>query len=182
MRIQAKVQLKNFELVEKRLKLGYTQSYICISTGIDRNRYSGIENLKLKPTEEEALEIALALKCRASKLFPNGYHNIVENLKKVRRVSVAEYVPPFLEGSNDLLKLDTKITIEKAVKMSFLKPRERLVIEMRNGLGDLKQPHTYEEIGDVLGVTRERTRQIESKALEKIRHIIISNNLYENEQ
>lgn len=180
MRIQAKVQLKNFELVEKRAKLGYTQSYICISTGINRNRYAGIENLKLKPTEEEALEIALILKCRASKLFPNGYHNVVENLKSINRKSVAEYIPPFLERSNDLLRLDTKITIDNAVKMSFLKPKERTVIEMRNGLGDLKEPHTYEEIGDVIGVTRERVRQIEAKAQEKIRHILVSNDLVDN--
>ena len=49
-----------------------------------------------------------------------------------------------------------------------LSPRERQVIEMRHGLEDGIQ-HTLEQIGEALGVTRERVRQIESRALEKLR-------------
>ena len=49
-----------------------------------------------------------------------------------------------------------------------LSPRERQVIEMRHGLEDGIQ-HTLEQIGVALGVTRERVRQIESRALEKLR-------------
>lgn len=49
-----------------------------------------------------------------------------------------------------------------------LSPRERQVIEMRHGLEDGIQ-HTLEQIGLALGVTRERVRQIESRALEKLR-------------
>lgn len=46
--------------------------------------------------------------------------------------------------------------------------RERQVIRLRYGLEDEK-PHTLEEIGEILGVTRERVRQIETRALEKLR-------------
>lgn len=49
-----------------------------------------------------------------------------------------------------------------------LSQRERQVIEMRHGLQDGIQ-HTLEQIGAALGVTRERVRQIESRALEKLR-------------
>ncbi len=49
-----------------------------------------------------------------------------------------------------------------------LSQRERQVIEMRHGLQDGIQ-HTLEQIGVALGVTRERVRQIESRALEKLR-------------
>lgn len=53
--------------------------------------------------------------------------------------------------------------------LAELAPRERLVIEMRFGLGD-GTPHTLEEVGSEVGLTRERIRQIESKALAKLRH------------
>ncbi len=53
--------------------------------------------------------------------------------------------------------------------LGFLTDRERQVLEMRFGLSD-GQDHTLEEVGKSFGVTRERIRQIEAKALRKLRH------------
>ncbi len=53
--------------------------------------------------------------------------------------------------------------------LGFLTDRERDVLEMRFGLNDGKD-HTLEEVGKRFGVTRERIRQIEAKALRKLRH------------
>ncbi len=50
-----------------------------------------------------------------------------------------------------------------------LSPKERKILEMRHGLMDGIY-HTLEEVGKEFGVTRERIRQIEAKAIEKIRH------------
>jgi RNA polymerase primary sigma factor len=53
--------------------------------------------------------------------------------------------------------------------LNSLSTRERAVLEMRFGLRD-GESHTLEEVGQAFGVTRERVRQIESKALRKLRH------------
>jgi RNA polymerase primary sigma factor len=53
--------------------------------------------------------------------------------------------------------------------MAVLSPRERQVLELRFGLIDGKD-HTLEEVGKYFHVTRERIRQIEAKALRKLRH------------
>jgi len=61
---------------------------------------------------------------------------------------------------------------------TILKPREAEVIRWRYGLVD-GETHRLQEIADMLGVTRERIRQIESKALRKLRHPTHSRNLRE---
>ncbi|MEO0563784.1 MAG: sigma-70 family RNA polymerase sigma factor, partial [Chloroflexota bacterium] len=53
--------------------------------------------------------------------------------------------------------------------LGVLSDREREVLEMRFGLID-GQDNTLEEVGKHFGVTRERIRQIEAKALRKLRH------------
>jgi RNA polymerase primary sigma factor len=60
--------------------------------------------------------------------------------------------------------------------LDSLNDRERRVLEMRFGLKD-GQGHTLEEVGQAFGVTRERIRQIEAKALRKLRHPLRSRKL-----
>ena len=54
--------------------------------------------------------------------------------------------------------------------LATLTPREEKVIKMRFGLGTTGSEHTLEEVGQHFAVTRERNRQIEAKALRKLRH------------
>ncbi len=74
-----------------------------------------------------------------------------------------EVITPNEYASNELLKNElTKILDE-------LTPREAKVLRLRYGLAD-GRPHTLEEVGKEFNVTRERIRQIEAKALRKLRH------------
>jgi RNA polymerase primary sigma factor len=54
--------------------------------------------------------------------------------------------------------------------LKTLAEREEKVLRMRFGVGEEIKEHTLEEVGSEFAVTRERIRQIESKALRKIRH------------
>jgi len=51
-----------------------------------------------------------------------------------------------------------------------LKERETVILTLYFGLGD-RDPMTLEEIGSILGITRERVRQVKEKALERLRHV-----------
>lgn len=64
--------------------------------------------------------------------------------------------------SDDLMEQLNKV-------LATLTPREERVVRMRFGLGE-KYDHTLEEVGQVFEVTRERARQIEAKALRKLKH------------
>ena len=66
-----------------------------------------------------------------------------------------------------VINLNLKDQTESVLKT--LTPREEKVIKMRFGVGDGSE-HTLEEVGQSFAVTRERIRQIEAKALRKLRH------------
>ena len=68
---------------------------------------------------------------------------------------------------NELVSISLKEEIDKV--LSTLTPREEKVIRMRIGIGE-KTDYTLEEVGEVFGLTRERIRQIEAKALRKLKH------------
>jgi RNA polymerase primary sigma factor len=70
---------------------------------------------------------------------------------------------PLEMASQELLKVQIQDALSK------LTERERLIIELRFGLEDGRF-RTLEEVGRVFGITRERIRQIEAKALRKLRH------------
>jgi RNA polymerase primary sigma factor len=70
--------------------------------------------------------------------------------------------------SEALINADLRDAIDDALK--HLTPREEKVLKMRFGLGHAGREHTLDEVGSHFGVTRERVRQIEAKALFKLQH------------
>jgi len=79
----------------------------------------------------------------------------------------------FIEDKNAVLTLDAAIQSnlrETTTRvLSTLTPREERVLRMRFGIG-MNTDHTLEEVGQQFSVTRERIRQIEAKALRKLKH------------
>lgn len=67
----------------------------------------------------------------------------------------------------EILRTETAIS-----NKSFFTEKERKVIAMRFGLLGFDDEMTLEEVGDKMGVTRERVRQVEQKALRKLRKIL----------
>ncbi len=79
----------------------------------------------------------------------------------------------FIEDKNAILPIDAAIQVnlrETTTRvLATLTPREERVLRMRFGIG-MNTDHTLEEVGQQFSVTRERIRQIEAKALRKLKH------------
>jgi RNA polymerase primary sigma factor len=79
----------------------------------------------------------------------------------------------FIEDKAAVIPLDAAIqaNLREATTrvLSSLTPREERVLRMRFGIG-MNTDHTLEEVGQQFNVTRERIRQIEAKALRKLKH------------
>jgi RNA polymerase primary sigma factor len=83
------------------------------------------------------------------------------------------YLKDFIEGENEYTPVDAVVNDDLKEKvrevLKSLTPREEKVLKMRFGI-DVASEHTLEEVGKDFSVTRERIRQIEVKALRKLRH------------
>lgn len=140
------------------------------------NKYRRIErkleqDLERSPTPEEvAKEMGIDIdKAREIVKISQETTSIETPVGKEEDSRLKEFIPdqkslsPFESASYELLKghLDEVL--------GTLNPRERKVLELRFGLKDGRS-RTLEEVGKEFGVTRERIRQIEAKALRKLRH------------
>ena len=76
--------------------------------------------------------------------------------------------------NDSLLTQDLTTQVERALAM--LSPKEKEILRLRFGIGE-EGEHTLEEVGKRFAVTRERIRQIEAKALRKLRHPLRGRNL-----
>ena len=127
--------------------------------------------LSRRPTDEEVAEkmnMSVA-KYREIKKIAQEPISLETPIGKEEDSRLENFIPdesadtPQKSVSQDFLKNDL------AEVMSTLSPRERDVLRLRFGIDDGKQ-RTLEEVGQLFGVTRERIRQIEAKALRKLRH------------
>ena len=124
------------------------------------------------------------LNCAPEDLFNDSQlYTVLESNKRHVNVSEAE-MKFMIEQENNVLSLDDfnkKEKMENMVedKLNTLTLREEKIIKMRFGLGEFSEPHTLEECGKVFGITRSRIRDIEAKAMRKLRHPSRSDDLKE---
>jgi len=93
----------------------------------------------------------------------------------------------FMTGRDELLEMsrdlrfegeepyrEPDVTVRENIErvLDELQPREREIVMRRFGLGDMPGPQTLEEVGKHFGVTKERIRQIENRALNKLRGML----------
>ena len=99
---------------------------------------------------------------------------LVDQIFDLGRVELdALHLGDFIEDKNAVIPVDAAIqaNLKETVTrvLASLTPREERVLRMRFGIG-MNTDHTLEEVGQQFSVTRERIRQIEAKALRKLKH------------
>ena len=99
------------------------------------------------------MEFSLKLICRSNDYSQEDF--------LLDQKTISEY------SFEELSKKDLKLELESAID-SILNPREKQIIQMRFGF-NMPSDYTLEEVGKEFNVTRERIRQIEAKALKKMR-------------
>jgi RNA polymerase primary sigma factor len=91
--------------------------------------------------------------------------------------SVADLIPDLNADQPELATADRARSTELLEALAKLQPRQRRVVIERFGL-DGVQPRTLEEVGANLGITRERVRQLEARALRELRAVAPGLELY----
>jgi RNA polymerase primary sigma factor len=79
-------------------------------------------------------------------------------------ISDTHRASPDQEATDRLLRKDLLIFLDQT-----LTPKEKAVVVLRYGLDETGEPRTLEEVGEILDITRERVRQLEARALKKLR-------------
>lgn len=143
-------------------------------------RISDIVNMKLSPINKDGnfnssiIKVSEIIGCAPDDLFTDTQlHTELKTNKRSIQVNEAEM--RFMLDKPDQKLLEDRCleeqrdnAIDKLLETITL--RERRIIEMRMGLGEYDREHTLKEIGEYYGVTGEVIRQIEVRALRKMRH------------
>jgi RNA polymerase primary sigma factor len=147
----------------------------------------------LSDSDIEVIKASIANKIPLEPAYERRWRRAATKVRRIMRIAQEpmsletpigteenSYLGDFIEDESVLGPVDaaSKQLLKEQLNeiLTSLSERERRVLVMRFGLND-GQGRTLEEVGSEFGVTRERIRQIEAKALRKLRHPIRSRKL-----
>ena len=138
---------------------------------VNETSYTLTEEYRRAPTREEIAE-ASGLdveRVHAALDAPKSTVSLDKSVGEDGDATLGDFVEDktAVDPFNHTAAVLRRIHIEQA--LGVLNPEEQMVIVMRYGL-DGNEPNTLTSIGEMMGVTRENIRQIESRALSKLRH------------
>ncbi len=161
---------------------------LCRQFGLNQVRVGALINMKMSPMlkrsspdqpvwAKEVVVLARNFKCLPEDLFPESIRDLqvkskfhvelaVDDLKRLRG-----RVPAHLQlaANPDFIHIRSEVERKLGEMLKTLTLREERVLRLRFGLED-GQEHTLEEVGALFGVSKDRIRQIQDKALRKMRH------------
>lgn len=176
------IKVRNNWLLKKIEDAGYKSvSQFCKANKLDHSRVGAVINLKIAPINEKGewkyffKKIAIALRCLPEDICPPQHLRNALKKNKASFDAGIEEVAGFLTGSHEDAKPALEhILSEEAEKtlyecISSLSPKEERVIRSRFGITLDGKERTLEETAKELNLTRESVRQIEARALRKMR-------------
>lgn len=169
----------NWRMRQARFAKGWTQKDLAMVVGVNPSAITAVETLRRSyrrstPITSELLqEIADALEEPIETLFPHWVpsHKVRQAVSGDVALTLSSLALIGDASDVDLIRTTLQGQLQQAISRALdtLLPIERKVLDLRFGITDRKS-RTLEEVGQEFNFTRERIRQIEAKALRKLRH------------
>lgn len=177
------VKVKNNKLLEKIEEAGYESiAAFCRACGLHQTAVGRFINMVQAPVNQLTGEYSQSfmkmvdfLRCMPEDIFPKAQ---MQEAMKVNKITTKADISDVQSLTTSLrtiaLPPEQKMIFEEAQTsiqraMETLTPREQRVLMLRFGFYDGIE-HTFDEIGEKFNISRERIRQIERKAIRKMRH------------
>ena len=175
------IKLRNNHLVAFRESMGWSVAQAAEKMGVSYVTYVEYENLRRSPLsykypgkwKKSALRVAEYFQVSPDEIWPEAIQRVKQRCIQLKldgpqALALAGVEMKQLPAPDEFVEAAEMKTFVHAA-LDKLTPRERSILERRFGLTG-KGPHTLEELSEADEVTRERIRQLENRAMWKIRH------------
>jgi RNA polymerase sigma factor (sigma-70 family) len=174
---RVEIAVKNNRILTYMEQMGFDSiAEFCRHTKLSQTWVGQMINFKRKAVYDngewkpEAIRVANALACEPSDLWTEEQRNAALDNNKKALFIAEEEMSKIIEHNQETDMLFKECSDTIANILLTLKPIEQTTIQMRYGLSPYTQPYTLEQIGAEVDLTRERVRQIEVSAMERLQH------------